>query len=106
MKGWRLITWAVLMVALLAWGSTLFGQKGLAKLLALEIQRRALRAEVTRLQGERKALEDEVRRIREDPLYLERLARRELGMVKPGEILFIIVEEDHEVRGDHLQTSQ
>jgi len=106
MKGWRLITWAVLMVALLVWGSALFGQKGLAKLLALEIQRRALRAEVARLQGERKALEDEVRRIREDPLYLERLARRELGMVKPGEILFIIVEEDHEVRGDHLQTSQ
>ncbi|RLB03310.1 MAG: hypothetical protein DRG55_00625 [Deltaproteobacteria bacterium] len=106
MKGWRLITWAVLMVALLVWGSALFGQKGLAKLLALEIQRRALRAEVAHLQGERKALEDEVRRIREDPLYLERLARRELGMVKPGEILFIIVEEDHEVRGDHLQTSQ
>ena len=94
------------MVALLVWGSALFGQKGLAKLLALEIQRRALRTEVAHLQGERKALENEVRRIREDPLYLERLARRELGMVKPGEILFIIVEEDHEVRGDHLQTSQ
>lgn len=106
MKWWHLLTWAVLVLALLVWGSALFGQKGLAKLLALEIQRRALQAEVARLQEEKEALEEEVRRIRGDPLYLERLARRELGMVRPGEILFIIVEGDHEVRRDHLQTSQ
>jgi cell division protein FtsB len=35
-------------------------------------------------------LRDEARRLREDPRTIEEIARRELGLIKPGEKLFII----------------
>jgi cell division protein FtsB len=37
-------------------------------------------------------LREEARRLREDPSAIEEFARRELGLIKPGEKLFIIRE--------------
>ena len=36
------------------------------------------------------AAREEARRLREDPSAIEDLARRELGLIKPGEKLFIV----------------
>jgi cell division protein FtsB len=59
----------------------------------------AQRAEIARLEQEirsieadRARLEEEVDRLH-DPAYLERLARECLGMVKPGEIRFVVPDE-------------
>ena len=35
-------------------------------------------------------LREEARRLREDPTAIEEIARRELGLIKPGEKVFII----------------
>ena len=35
-------------------------------------------------------LADEIRGLRQDPRYLEEAARRQLGLIKPGETLVII----------------
>ena len=35
-------------------------------------------------------LRDTARRLREDPATIEEVARRELGLIKPGEQLFIV----------------
>jgi cell division protein FtsB len=35
-------------------------------------------------------LREEARRLREDPTAVEEIARRELGLIKPGERLFIV----------------
>jgi cell division protein FtsB len=35
-------------------------------------------------------LREEIRRLRTDPSAIEELARRELGMMKPGETVFIV----------------
>lgn len=51
----------------------------------LEHQRRVLLAENRRLR-------EEVRRLY-DPAYVERLAREQLGMVRPGEIAVVLVPE-------------
>lgn len=37
-------------------------------------------------------LRGEVRRLREDPRAVEEIARRDLGLMRPGEIVFIIVD--------------
>lgn len=39
-----------------------------------------------------RALTDYVRMIEEDPLTLERLAREDLGMVRPGDVVVILPE--------------
>ncbi len=40
-----------------------------------------------------RVLTEHVRRIEEDPLALERLAREELGMVKPGDVVIVLPED-------------
>ncbi len=42
-----------------------------------------------------KELKKEIERVKSDD-YIEKVARDELGLVKPGEILFIPVEEENE----------
>lgn len=53
-----------------------------------ELERR-----VEQLQADRDRLATQVEKLR-DPVYLERIARQCLGMVKPGEIAFVAVPED------------
>lgn len=40
-----------------------------------------------------RVLTEHVRRIEEDPLTLERLAREELGMVKPGDVVIVLPDD-------------
>ena len=58
------------------------------------IRARAQNAEisqtVSRLRLENARLRDERRRLESDPAAIEEIARRELGLIKPGEKLFII----------------
>jgi len=52
-----------------------------------EIKR--LQAENQRLAGENKALQEEINRLENDPAYLEEKARKEYGMLKENEVLYI-----------------
>lgn len=52
-----------------------------------------LEREVQVLEGENRALRERVAQLH-DPRYLEELARRCLGMVRPGEVAFVVVPED------------
>lgn len=45
-------------------------------------------------------LSDYVRMIEEDPLTLERLAREDLGMVRPGDVVVVLPEEPAEPPGE------
>ncbi len=58
------------------------------RLAQLEEQARAL-------ERQNSELEDEIRRLY-DPEYLERIARECLGMVRPGEIAFVVVPKSGE----------
>jgi cell division protein FtsB len=44
-------------------------------------------------------LKEEIERVK-SPAYIEKVAREELGLVKPGEILLIPVEEDEQQNQD------
>jgi cell division protein FtsB len=51
-----------------------------------------LEREIRSIEADRARLEAEIDRL-QDPAYLERLARECLGMVKPGEIRFVVPDD-------------
>jgi cell division protein FtsB len=53
----------------------------------------ALSEAVARLREENDGLREEARQLREDSGVIEDLARRELGLIRPGEKLFILSEQ-------------
>ena len=68
----------------------LVGDQGLAATMRARKQYNHLAADLARLRNENAGLREEARRLREDPAAIEEIARRELGLMSPGEKLFII----------------
>ncbi len=66
------------------------GEKGLIAMLKARQQYEALEQSLARARSQNSQLREEARRLREDPAAIEEIARRELGLMKPGEKLFII----------------
>lgn len=58
---------------------------------ALDLEQR-LGRQITESGDRIRVLRDHVRGIEEDPLTLERLAREELGLVKPGDVVIVLPE--------------
>jgi cell division protein FtsB len=79
---------------LLVWYFALFGEKGVFKIIRLKRERDRIIADVNRMQEENKRLQEEIRRLREDSRYLESVARRDLGLIKENEILFIFEDKE------------
>ena len=77
-----------LLVVLLILGVALFGEKGVVRLVKLMREREALQAEVQQLKDDNQRLRQEIDALRSDHRYLEKLARRELGMVREDEIVY------------------
>jgi cell division protein FtsB len=70
----------------------IFGERGLPHLRRLQREQRELVARNMMLAREIRQMELEVRRLRDDDVTLERAARDDLGMVRPGELIFVVDE--------------
>ncbi len=68
----------------------LFGDRGLTSTLKARQDLRAAAESLERLKHENGALRDAARRLQEDPATVEALARQELGLIRPGEILVVV----------------
>lgn len=66
---------------------SLIGDQGLIAYYRLQREAQTLHGEVRRLQRHRVGLEQQIEALRNDPAYIEHLARRLLGLVKPDEIV-------------------
>ena len=75
--------------AVLAVNATV-GERGLVETLRARREGAALATSISALRLENGRLRENVRRLREDPSAIEALARRELGLMRRGEILFVI----------------
>jgi cell division protein FtsB len=90
-RRWRRIGSALfLFVVCVLVVEALVGEQGLAATMRARKQYDQLTADLDRLRAENIGLREEARRLREDPAAIEELARRELGLISPGEKLFII----------------
>jgi len=68
----------------------LVGDRGLLATMRARREYDELAATIARERVENAQLRDEARRLREDPSAIEEIARRELGLIKPGEKVFIV----------------
>jgi cell division protein FtsB len=68
----------------------LVGEKGLMQSMNARRQYRQLQASLEDLRRENDGLREETRQLKEDPATIESLARQELGLIRPGEIVFIL----------------
>ncbi len=66
---------------------SLLGDQGLIAYYGLRAEARTLKEGVAHLQQQREEMERRIVALREDPGYIELLARRRLGLVKPGDVI-------------------
>jgi cell division protein FtsB len=89
-----LIVFAVLAIATLL--LAVFNDHGLLKVHAQAQKLSSIADDVVKIQAENKALADEIHALRTDPTTIEKLAREELRLVKPGEVVLVTpAEHDH-----------
>jgi len=72
----------------------LFGEKNVFKLIKRENYRKTLQYEVSRLDMENKRLEQMINYLKKDMFFIEKKAREDLGLVKEGEEIYIIIDGD------------
>lgn len=68
----------------------LVGDRGLLAMLDARRQHSELAATIARQRAENARLREQARRLREDPSAIEEIARRDLGLIRPGEKVFIV----------------
>jgi len=67
---------------------TFFGEKGILHLLRLQKEVNQIKEKNAKIQEENQKLKEEVSRLQREKRYIEEIARKELGMVKEGEIIY------------------
>ncbi len=72
--------------------SLIFDDNGIFKYLNLKEKHLELTNEISLLEEENKQLKAEINRIQEDPFYMEKLAREQLNLSRPDELVFIFQE--------------
>jgi cell division protein FtsB len=68
----------------------LFGDKGLTETLRARQDLRRASANLDNLTRENAAMREQVRRLQNDPAAIEAVARKDLGLVRRGEILIVL----------------
>jgi cell division protein FtsB len=86
----RLLNAALLFVAVVLTADALVGEKGLLVTMRARREAQTEAARVTALRLENARLREEKRRLNEEPATIEAEARRQLGLAKPGEVMFIL----------------
>jgi len=74
-------------------GSAIFSKGGLRALLEARRKNREIKQEIEKLGEENRQLEGEIQDLRGNPVAIERLAREQMRMAKPNEIILAIPDE-------------
>lgn len=69
------------------------GLKGYRDLVASRERERTLESRIEETNVRIEVLEERIRRLRDDPLLLERLAREDIGLVEPGDVVIVLPDE-------------
>ena len=70
--------------------NALVGESGLLATRTASRQQARLAERIAALKGENDVLREQVRRLKEDPGIIEEIAREDLGLIRPGEHVFIL----------------
>lgn len=83
---------AVILLIALVVGS-LFGDRGILQLVTQRERALAMAREIDELREENRRLAQEIQDLQKDPRAIERLAREQLGLARPGERVFVIRDQ-------------
>ncbi len=86
----RIITYALLTGSIVLMISALVGENGYLATLRARRDQQSLLSEIVRLRHENQDYLDRIHRLKSDAGAIEDEARRELGLVRPGETLVIV----------------
>lgn len=89
-RGGHLVRYVLGFITVILVIDAIVGEKGLLALLEARRDFTAVAQALEAARRENAELRDQARRLRDDPTAIEEMARRELGLIKPGETLFII----------------
>ena len=78
-----LLTWAMLVL-------TLISDRGLFEVRRKAVQFQQLQTGIETLNVENRALIQEIQSLRSDPFEIERRAREELKLARPGEVILVL----------------
>lgn len=91
---WRRVVLSLLGLGLLALAvHTLFGEHGYVSLLRQQGEIERMEKEIQRLEEENRRLAEEIQVLKSDPEAVERVAREQLKMARPGEKVIILPTE-------------
>ena len=82
-----LLTVAMLLLAV-------FNDKGALQVHSQSTKLEAIEADIEKFAAENKQLNAEIQALRRDPTTIEKLAREELKLVKPGEVVLVSPEKE------------
>jgi cell division protein FtsB len=86
----RVISYGLLGLSAVLVVNALVGENGYLATIRVKSEVDALVDSINRLQAENQRLREQARRLTQDPEALEEAARRDLGLIRPGETLVIV----------------
>jgi cell division protein FtsB len=89
--GWflrRNLNWFLVAALALLLLQDIFGTHGVLAMRRTQQQAAEIRKEINQLETENKNLLDRVKALKTDPATIERIAREENGLARPGEFIF------------------
>lgn len=89
LKRRRLIFFTITLLSLFyIFASFMFGDSGLFRYRELKNKKNQIELEVRDIELRNDRLRAELKALKEDPFYIEKHAREEFGMARPGEYIF------------------
>ncbi len=92
----RLRRTAMLVLALIAIALTVhevFGEHGYLALRRRRQELQTLQEQVRQLKEENQKLEQQIKALKSDPKAIEKLAREQMKLARPGEIIYVLPEK-------------
>ena len=76
----------------------LFGNSKFRRVVTGYFRMNKMKREVVNLEEENERLKQQIDLVKEDPFYIEEIARKELGLLKPGEIEYRFIKKEKKKR--------
>ena len=91
----KIVTYTLSFITIVLVVDALVGDKGLLETMRARKQYAEVAGSLDSLRQENERLRDQIRRLTDDPQTIESVAREELGLVRPGELVFVVKDVDH-----------
>lgn len=84
----------------------IFGTHGVLAMRRSQREAAEIRKEIQKLNDENRRLQDRVKDLKSDPQAIEQIAREEMGLARPGELIFKLPPKNSDVAPDSDSTDK